>query len=158
MGTVFVHFEDKTDLLRAALFSDLERTAAEALAALPADGPVLESLRGLSGAFLGYYARRPALSRVLLEKSLMAQGEWGGRFRAQVQGVAARVYALLLAAVARGELPAGLDCAAACEAYFSFYYFALIGAAAEGFEGLPARLDRMDRLLAQQLGLPQGSA
>jgi AcrR family transcriptional regulator len=146
-GTVLLHFEDKRDLLHAALFDDLEATWARARAT--AKHRSLEAdLTVLARTFFDYYEARPALSRALLRESLFASPPWAQRFAAQIAEVHAHVAALVVAAKARGELAEGADPALTGAAFFSFYYFALL-AWLQGGHGDPVGLFR--RLLAQHL-------
>jgi len=149
-GTVFVHFTDKTDLLHAALFRDLEAAAARALATLP-DAPIAPTLRHVAEVFLRHYAERPALSRTLLEKSLLAGGPWGERFKAQVHTLGLALIGRFEAARASGELVPEANSALLTLAFFSFYYFLLIDAASRDFTDLDVALARLDALVAQQL-------
>lgn len=121
-GTVFVHFADKRDLLHAALFEDLEEQLDRALSTGP-DG--LEAwLVHVAGAFFDYYAARPALSRVLLRESLVAEPPWGDRFAGQFTRVHGAVVERFEAARARGEVCG--DAAIFALAFISFYTFALM--------------------------------
>ncbi|WP_437669029.1 TetR/AcrR family transcriptional regulator [Sorangium sp. So ce131] len=146
-GTVLLHFQDKRDLLHAALFDDLAAAAAEAVAD-EQPGTLEQQLHRLAAAFFAYYARRPALSKTLLREALFADPPWQERFTGQVASVHARVAALFDAARARGEVAEGADAALFGVAFFSFYYFTLI-AWVQGAH--PAPLALLDRLVAQHL-------
>lgn len=126
VGTIFVHFEDKRDLLCSALFDDLEQVLGDALAQAPA-GSAKARLHHLTATVFAYYQGRPELSRMLLRESLFATGAWKGRFAGQVQRVHEVVAGWLTEARDRGELPPKSDPALGAVAYLSFYYFALIG-------------------------------
>lgn len=153
-GTVLLHFQDKRDLLHAALFDDLERTWAEARK--PRSGsksrkkplPIGAELVALAGAFFAYYEARPALSRTLLRESLFAASPWKERFTGQVGEVSVHIAGLLQAAKERQEVPASVDAQLFIATYFSFYYFALL-AWVQG--GHPAPLRLFDRMLAEHL-------
>ena len=156
-GTVFVHFAGKGELLYAVLFEELERVVGEVLAADP-EVELLDELRRIPAAFLNLYASRPALYRVLLRQSLIADGEWIARFQGQVQRVAVRTMEALHRAQATGEIAADLDLPTAGTAHFAFYYFTLLQAASEGFADVEGVLDRIDAMTRQQLGLgPRGA-
>jgi len=152
-GTVFVHFSDKTDLLYTVLFSDLQAASARALATLPRppDAPIALTLRHVAEVFLRHYAERPALSRTLLEKSLMAGGPWGARFKAQVHTLGLALIDSFEAAKDAGELRPEANSPLLTLAFFSFYYFLLIDAAGHDFADLDGSLARLDALVAQQL-------
>lgn len=146
-GTVLLHFADKRDLLFSALHDDLEAAIERALTARPSAN-LGASLRALARPFFEYYAARPVLSRTLLKEALLADPPWRDRFTAQVARVHAHVVALVEAAVARGEVAAGTDAALLGAAFFSFYYFTLIGWL-QGAIAEPAPL--FERLLSQHL-------
>lgn len=147
-GTVLHHHGDKRELLHAALFDDLERSLALALAEL-GRAPTLEAqLEALTRAMFGYYERRPNLSRTLLKESLFADPPWAARFTGQLAGVHVAIARAVDAAIVRGELRRGTDGAVLGAAYFSFYYFALI-AWAQGAHPTPVAL--VTRLVHQHL-------
>jgi AcrR family transcriptional regulator len=146
-GTVLLHFPDKTQLLHAALFDDLERTWALAKAtakrrSLERDG------EELARTFLDYYARRPLLSRTLLRESLFAAPPWSARFAAQVAEVHAHVAQLAALAIERRDLPPDADPALIGAVFFSFYYFTLL-AWLQGGHPEPMRL--FSRMWSQHL-------
>lgn len=147
VGTVFVHFEDKRDLLHSALFHQLDRVLQEAIEHAPAEG-VRARLHHLTVALFDYYTARPELSRTLLRESLLATGAWQERFTAQVTRVHGVVAQWLTEARERGEVAPSLDPALGAVAYFSFYYFALIS----WVQGQPLEpIGLVDRLLIQHL-------
>jgi AcrR family transcriptional regulator len=146
-GTVFLHFEDKRELLHRAIFDDLQATLAEVL-----DSPPGRSLEGwlsrlLDGA-LAYYERRPALSRVLLKESLIADPPWAERFARQTAELHAGIVARVELAIARGEMRAELDAPVFALAWVSFYMFGLM-AWAQGSHADPREL--VGRMTAQHL-------
>jgi AcrR family transcriptional regulator len=151
-GTVFVHFAGKDELLYAVLFEELEHVVAKVLAAAPKPG-LLDELRRIPAAFLRLYASRPALYRVLLRQSLIAEGEWTTRFRGQVQRVGVRTLEALNRGQADGLIASEVNLGTAATAYFAFYYFTLLQAANENFADVEGALDRIDALTRQQLGL-----
>lgn len=153
-ATVVFHFGDKPGLLHAALFDELEDTLRGALAELPAEGPLLPWLRGLVARFFFFYAQRPALSRALLRHSLLAEGDWGARFKGQYEVLGVAVARRLRAAQLAGEVSPQVEPRRFVTAFFSFYLFQLIDAAGSDFRDLDARLDLLESLLAQQLAAP----
>lgn len=125
-GTVLLHFADKRDLLHAALFDDLAALVDRAVAAR-GSGRLAARLSALARPFFAYYAARPALSKALLREALLADPPWRERFTAQVARVGAHITTLAEAAKTRGEITASADARLVGAAFFSFYYFALIG-------------------------------
>lgn len=126
-GTVIHHYGEKIDLLHAALFEDLEAALQRALARLDPAGELEEQLGALARTVFAYYERRPKLSRTLLKESLFAGPSWAPRFAGQVVRVHGAITTLGHAAIARGDLRADVDPALLGVAWFSFFYFALIG-------------------------------
>jgi AcrR family transcriptional regulator len=146
-GTVLLHFADKRDLLHAALFDDLAALIETETAKRPAEG--LEAcLAALARRFFAYYRARPALSKTLLREALLAESPWRERFTGQVTRVHAYIAGLAALAKRRGELSAEADPALLGVAFFSFYYFALIGWV-QGALADPVPL--FERLLAEHL-------
>lgn len=126
VGTVALHFQDKRGLLHAALYDDLERAIAICLTR-GTRGSLVTRLTAIFEPAYAYYARRPRLSRTLLETSLFAPSPWRERFAGQAWRVHVRLVEVLEAARARGELAPHLDVTVCAAAVFSFYYMALIG-------------------------------
>jgi AcrR family transcriptional regulator len=125
-GTVLLHFADKSGLLHAALYTDLEEAITRCLAT-KTRGPLLERLAAVARPFYAYYAARPKLSRTLLRESLFADEPWRGRFTQQVLRVTTHVATLVEAAKADGELARTANAGLLSVAFASFYYFALNG-------------------------------
>jgi AcrR family transcriptional regulator len=147
-GTVLLHFTDKSGLLHAALYEDLEKAIARCLAA-KTRGPLLTRLSAVARPFYAYYAARPKLSRTLLRESLFAEEPWRARFTNQVTRVTAHVSMLVEQAKADGELAPETNARLLSVAFLSFYYFALLGWVQGGIEDpLPV----FEKLMAQQLG------
>lgn len=69
VGTLFVHFRDKRDLLAHVLHDDLAAAAEAGLKALAADQGVLDNLIAATRPIYRYYFSNPNLSRVLLKES-----------------------------------------------------------------------------------------
>jgi AcrR family transcriptional regulator len=139
-GTVALHFDDKKGLLHAALYDDLEQ-AIELCLTRGKRGSLVMRLTEIMEPAYEYYARRPQLSRTLLESSLFAASPWKERFASQVVRVHVRIVAVVEAARSRAEIASGTDAAVFGAAVFSFYYMALIGWA-QGQVAAPLKLFR----------------
>lgn len=146
-GTVLLHFADKRDLLHAALFDDLAALIEAETAKRPTE-TLDAALVALARRFFGYYRARPALSKTLLAESLLAESPWRERFTGQVARVHAHIAGLATEAQRRGELSADVDPSLLGVAFFSFYYFTLIGWV-QGALADPVPL--FERLLADHL-------
>ncbi len=126
VGTVALHFEDKRSLLHAALYDDLERAIALCLTR-GRRGSLITRLADIFEPAYAYYARRPELSRTLLESSLFAASPWKERFAGQAMRVHVRIVEVAETARDRGEIAKDADVTVFGAAVFSFYYMALIG-------------------------------
>lgn len=126
VGTVAFHFEDKRGLLHATLHDDLEHAIARCLAR-GKRGPLATRIAEIFQPAYEHYARRPELSRTLLELSLFARSPWKERFASQAIRVHARLIELAKEAQARGEIARDADVMVLAASVFSFYYMALIG-------------------------------
>ncbi|MBX3210031.1 MAG: TetR/AcrR family transcriptional regulator [Labilithrix sp.] len=126
VGTVALHFEDKRGLLHAALYDDLEQ-AIELCLTRGKRGSFVKRLTEIMEPAYAYYARRPRLSRTLLESSLFAASPWKERFASQAGRVHVRIVEVAEAARSRGEIAKDTDVSVFAAAVFSFYYMALIG-------------------------------
>jgi AcrR family transcriptional regulator len=147
LGTIFVHFKDKQDLLHAALFEDLAAALAGALEQPEQDS--LEAwLEQLTDRMLAYYEARPVLSRVLLQQSLLADPPWAERFAAQLSEVHAAVVRRATLAQEQGNLLPDANLPLFAAAYVSFYMFGLISWAQKAH---PAPRALVQHLVAQHL-------
>ena len=77
LGTVMSHFPDKTTLLIYSLMDDWDAVQDRAMRSMPQDASFRDQYLHYMGAYLRYYARRPALSRVLLKETILAGGDAG---------------------------------------------------------------------------------
>lgn len=124
-GTVFNYAPSKVDLLHQVLHERLEDTVQAALQ-VPQEPALIDQLAAIAGCFFDHYAADAALSRVLLERSLLAGGARGQAFRAQVETVAQDVAERLRRAQRQGRLDRALDLRAATLGFVSAYYFSLL--------------------------------
>lgn len=124
-GTVVLHFVDKRGLLHAALHDDLASVVARGVAA-DVKGTIVDRLAAVVAPAYAYYARRPALSRTLLESALFADPPWRERFGAQAAAAHGRMVVLATEAKTRRELARDADPALFATAAMSLYYATLL--------------------------------
>jgi len=123
VGTIFVHFTDKHDLLCAALFDELTASV-ERAATVEADD-FAAWLDQVTAGHLAHYTARPKLARVLLREALLAPSPWRERFAALIARIGDAVIARLERERDAGRLTA-IDPRVFAGAYISFFTFALI--------------------------------
>lgn len=146
VGTVFVHFADKHDLMCAALFEDLEAAWAQAAATPPA---ALEPwLDEVTGAVLAAYTAHPTVARALLREALLADPPWRERFAGLIAQVSAAVEARVQAEQEAGRLHPKASARAFAGAWAAFVTFGLV-LWAQGQHPEPRRL--IATLCRQQL-------
>lgn len=124
-GTIFAHFPDKPSLLVAAFREDMGRVLEQALAELPTTGFV-DQLLHFTRRLYAFYARDPAVSRVLFKESMFLPESHGQALDAQMNDFLALVARLAAEAASRGELRPGFDPQSLVLAFGSFYIGALI--------------------------------
>jgi len=125
-GTVFVHFADKSALLAATLYEDIEQVLATAWQTLP-QASLETQLLHLAASLYNYYAQNPALSQVLIKEIIFMSGEWGENFETQINTFIGTVARLFEQAQQTGELSNDVAPHTLALAYFSHYLFVLTG-------------------------------
>ncbi|SCZ52238.1 TetR/AcrR family transcriptional regulator [Thiohalomonas denitrificans] len=143
-GTVNLHFPDKISLLGEAIYEDIEAILQRH--SLPEGAPLDVRLGELVRPLFEYYARQPALSRVLVKESLMMRGQWGQRFDQQLQTFTGSMKRELLAAQGCGELDPGYPVSTLIEALLA-YYIALVIEGLRSEKPEPAELVKRFRRL-----------
>ena len=126
VGTVFVHFPDKSALLAATLYEEIERAVENAFTSLPAGAPIKTQLLHIARSLFQHYDADRALSRELLRETLFMGGEWGQRSRRQAEAFLVRMAELLCRARASGQLPEDANCQLLATAFFSHYFSVLV--------------------------------
>ena len=82
LGTIFVYAENKRDLLFLIVNEELEAVAEDAEAAIDPDQSFLGKLLQVAGRHYAFFARQPALSRLVLrEMAFYDSGAQAGRFQ-----------------------------------------------------------------------------
>ena len=143
VGTVFVHFPDKSALLVATLDEQLEATLTRAWATLPR-GPARAQLGHVVGALYRMYAKAPVLARVLIKESLFVEGPGKA---ASVARIVEFTQALAVVLARPGVLAPGLDVEDATGAVLAAYLGCLIeGLSADKLDPKRQR-ERFDRLI-----------
>lgn len=125
-GTVLMHFQDKQDMLHAALFDDLQVVWSGAKAR--EDNSSLEEfITEIVADLYRYYALRPKLTRELLRESMFADDPWKERFGSQVFDVLTHMATKVAKEQSAGRVKSEANPQIVASSCLSFYYFALIG-------------------------------
>jgi AcrR family transcriptional regulator len=120
LGTIFAHFPDKESLLIAALIDDLNQTYEEAWATMPQDVTLLDKLLHLARGSFEAWARRPALSRVLVREMCFTPGPGRQQLRSLDQRAMTRIAGLVEEARQRKEVRADTDPELVTKTAFAF--------------------------------------
>lgn len=126
IGTLFLYFPEKKDLLIHLFQRDIGAALEEILAALPA-APLRAQLAHVFTGLYAHYARDPALSRVFVQELLFVDAARRERVTAFTGDFLARLAALAEAAQRRGEIGRRVDTGQLAYAAFGLYCFSLIG-------------------------------
>ena len=125
IGTLFLYFAKKEDLLVHLFHRDIGVVEEEMFATLPAR-PLRRQLLHIFDALYAYYARDPALSRVFIKELLFLDAPRRDRVTAFTLDFLQRIVALITAAQARGEIVRALEPRQLAYAAFGLYCFTLI--------------------------------
>lgn len=158
LGTIFVHFPDKASLLLATLEIDVGDATREGLATMPATD-LRAQLLHVSARLYRFYARRPRLSRVLLQNALFLDGTEGFSPGSDVRAFLRVLEELFVAAIERGEVRRDVAPADAALGFFADYFAILIGGLqspsvdVDAFESPSVDVDALQAQLARLLDL-----
>jgi AcrR family transcriptional regulator len=125
-GAIFKHFENKSALLAATLFNDLEIVQKKAFDQIPKEETVQKQFLSIAEQFFEYYAVRPDLSKILVEHSLFVEGEWVKKFDTQTMQFINKTVHLIQKAKKQGMVKKNVDNKSLATALFSHYLFVLI--------------------------------
>lgn len=151
VGTVFVHFPDKSSLLAASLYEGINEVVEEAFATLPTEKGLVATLMHFAECLYRWYRRDVELSKHLLKESLFLTGEWGDQFQEQGEQFVIRLAALIEEARGRGEVAESVQPMFAALSFFSCYFTALLGVVKQPETPLEHHLQMLEMALRWQL-------
>lgn len=122
IGTLFLYFPKKEDLLVHLFQRDIGAVTPELLATLPAQAPLLDQLLHVFDGLYAYYERDLALSRVFIKELLFLDAPR----RERITDFTADFLRALAARIAAARLRTGSDPATIAYAAFGLYCFTLI--------------------------------
>jgi len=125
-GAIFKHFENKSALLAATLFYDLEIVQEKAFDQISQKEPLQKQFLSIAKQFFQYYAIRPNLSKILVEHSLFVKGEWEKKFDDQTERLIKKTVHLIQKAKKQKVVEENVDSDLLATALFSHYLFVLI--------------------------------
>lgn len=126
-GSVMSHFGSKEELLYALFYDDIQKISDDVFASIDSSQPLNETLKFVGNSFLTRYASDRKLNADFLEHSIFSRGEWGQRFKAQVEQAGIQIGKLFRVAIERGEIDLSVEqVPLAVMTFFSNYYFILI--------------------------------
>jgi AcrR family transcriptional regulator len=126
IGTLFVYFPEKRDVLFHLFKSDVVKVKDDAFGALPDDGTLLDRLMAVFGRFFDYYEQDRSLSRVFIKE----MGFMSDRDRPAMATFSTELTIALtkeiMRAQARGEVAADLQPLKAAVPIFAIYFASLV--------------------------------
>jgi len=154
VGTVFVHFPDKSALLAASFIGSIDEVVEKAFEEVPKDKGIVEILLHFARHLYSWYRHDPELTKHLLKESLFLGGESGEQSREQTEAFIFRLMAFVEEAKERGELDKALDNFLASLSFFASYFTVLIGVIKEPDSPLEFHLGMLEKAIRFQLRLP----
>lgn len=125
VGTVHLHFVDKSTLVLSCFHDDLGRVIRQAMATLP-ERDLVAQLLHLAAGLYRWYAEDPQLGTALVRESLFVTGPMAEPMGAQALGFMASVAQLTQQAIDRGEVaPVPVDVVG--QGFFADYFLVLTG-------------------------------
>ena len=126
VGTLFVYFPQKTDLMLHLYLGDMRRVEAEAFGSLDPQLGLVDGLMHLFESFYGYYARDPRLGRVFIKEAIFLEPGPRVQMAQETLGLVARLAGLVAAGKARGEVRRDVEELEAGYYFVGAYFFGLI--------------------------------
>lgn len=151
LGTVMSHFPDKTTLLIHSLMDDWDAVLDRAMKRMPPGLHFRDQYLHVIGAYLRYYARRPALSRVLLKETILAGGESGRAVQEEALDRLEKGAAYVEYAKAQGQIRPDVDSLVVSRVVFGLYLQVLLEGIMEEKPSARRMLNRLAQMLDQYL-------
>ncbi len=126
VGTLFVYFPGKIDLLFHLFRTDLEPVIAESFTSCPAEASLLDQLMHVFGWVFDYYETDPRLARVFVQQLLFLEGERLVDMTSLNLGYLERLAELVEQAKQRGQVGQHVFSLQAAFQLFSLYYLNVI--------------------------------
>lgn len=150
VGTLFLYFPEKRDLLLRLFKDDIEPVHRAAVAALPSALPLIDALSRVFRSLFDFYARDPRLTRVFLSELPFLDAARRADLASFTLDFVHALAGLVERARARGELGRAVDPLQTARTLFRLYYAVLIEWAG-GLLTSPATAERELRASLEQL-------
>ncbi|MCP4353545.1 MAG: TetR/AcrR family transcriptional regulator [Desulfobacterales bacterium] len=125
-GAIFKHFENKTSLLAAKLYDDIELIHEKAIKTVPKEETVQKQFLYITECFFKYYEVRPVLSKMLVKHSLFVGGKWAEKIEDQIKRLGEKIVNLISLAKKHKEIREDVDELTLATTLWSNYLFVLI--------------------------------
>jgi len=125
IGTLFVHFPNKSAILADILYEDIETVTKHAFATLPTTQATLDQLMYISRSLYTYYLAKIELSRTLLQKSFLQSADVAD-YGAQINLFIEAIARLIQAGQAKNDVVATKDATIMATTFMSAYFFVLM--------------------------------
>lgn len=125
-ASVVVHFKNKTALLEMALYEDIERTLAQAMASLPLKADLLDRLMHIAKAMYTFYDANRNLYRVLIRNTVFEPEEDNPHLTRQLEDYLQFLGGMIEQEKALGYVRADVDVHMAAVSLASLYMGVLI--------------------------------
>lgn len=125
-ASVVVHFKNKTALLEVALYEDIERTIAEAVATMPREGAILDRLMHIAQCMYSFYGTDRELYRVLIRDTTFEPLSESSYLTRQLEHYLEFFGAMIEKEKAHGTVRPDADSRIAASSLFSLYFSALM--------------------------------
>lgn len=125
-GTTFTHFQDKSSLLAATLYQDMEEVLQGAYASQPENSSLIELLTHPIRAIYTHFAKTPELSKTWIRETLFMKGYWGEMIDDQFARSFEKIKQRLELAQHHGELSQEKNCDVLANGILSHYLSVLI--------------------------------
>ncbi len=150
-GAIFKHFENKSALLAATLFNDIESTQQKALANIPCGVSLQKQFIYIAEKFYRYYSIRPVLSKILVKHSLFIEGEWKKKFDDQTERFLKKTIQLIQEAQRRQEIREDVNADILASVFFSQYLLILLISVKSPIFDLDSAIETLEQFINQTI-------
>ncbi len=125
-GAIFKHFDNKSSLLAAKLFEDIEIVQEKGIETIPEKATIENQFLHIAECFFKYYDLRPVLSKILVQHSVFIEGIQSEKIEAQMKSMGDVYVQLIDEGKKRDEIKKDVDSFTLLMAFWSNYIWALI--------------------------------